>query len=97
MGDLKMQLRPVGQAQIWKGQTYGALWECYFHETRRRTANWQAELCEFWRAFEEDMGVARIFTQPHEPTFEQGYTEFLGRLGYAPDQACHEWWSKIVE
>jgi hypothetical protein len=30
MGDLKMQLRPVGQAQIWKGPAYGVLWECYF-------------------------------------------------------------------
>jgi hypothetical protein len=94
MGDLKMQLRPIGQAQIWKGPTYGVLWECYFHETRRRAANWQDELYQFWRAVEEDMGVAKIFTQPHEPTFEQGYTDFLSRLGYAPDPVCSEWWSK---
>ena len=94
MGDLKMQLRPVGQAQTWKGPTYGVLWECYFHETGRRAATWQDELHQFWRAVEEDMGVARIFTQPHEPTFEEGYTGFLGRLGYAPDPACPEWWSK---
>jgi hypothetical protein len=64
VADLKMQLRPVGQAQIWKGPTCGVLWECYFHETRRRAANWQDELYQFWRAVEEDMGVARIFTQP---------------------------------
>jgi hypothetical protein len=94
MADLKMQLRPVGQAQIWKGQTCGVIWECYFHETGRRAATWQDELHQFWRAVEEDMGVARIFTQPHEPTFEEGYTGFLGRLGYAPDPACPEWWSK---
>ena len=94
MGDLKIQLRPIGQAQIWKGQTYGMIWECYFHETRRRNATWQDELYQFWRAVEEDMGVARIFTQPHEPTFEEGYTDFLGHLGYAPDPACPEWWSK---
>jgi hypothetical protein len=94
MADLKMQLRPVGQAQIWKGPTYGVLWECYFHETRRRAANWQDELYQFWRAVEEDMGVARIFTQPHEPTFERGYTDFLRRLGYAPDPVYSRWWSK---
>ena len=61
------------------------LWEAYFHETQRRAANWQDDLYEFWRAVEEDMGVARIFTQPHEPTFEQGYTDFLSHLGYAPE------------
>lgn len=94
MGDLKIQLRPVGQAQTWKGQTCGVIWECYFHETGRRAATWQDELHQFWRAVEEDMGVARVFTQPHEPTFEEGYTGFLGRLGYAPDPACPEWWSK---
>jgi len=94
MGDLKMQLRPIGQAQIWRGPTYGVLWECYFHETRRRATTWQDELCQFWRAVEEDMGVVEIFTQPHEPTFERGYTNFLSRLGYAPDPVCPEWWSK---
>jgi len=94
MGDLKIQLRPVGQAQIWKGQTYGVIWECYFHEMGRRAAHWQDELHQFWRAVEEDMGVVKLFTQPHEPTFEQGYTDFLSRLGYAPDPACPEWWSK---
>jgi hypothetical protein len=94
MGDLKIQLRPVGQAQIWKGRTCGVIWECYFHETGRRAATWQDELYQFWRAVEEDMRVARIFTQPHEPTFEEGYTGFLGHLGYAPDPACPEWWSK---
>ena len=94
MADLKMQLRPIGQAQMWKGHTYGVIWECYFHETRRRETCWQNELYGFWRAVEEDMDVAKIFTQPHEPTFEQGYTDFLGRLGYAPDQAYPGWWSK---
>jgi hypothetical protein len=94
MADLKMQLRPVGQAQIWKGQTCGLIWECYFHETGRRETNWQDELCELWQAVEKDMRVTRVFTQPHEPTFEQGYTDFLSRLGYAPDRACPGWWSK---
>jgi hypothetical protein len=94
MGDLKIQFRPIGQAQIWKGQNFGMIWECYFHETRRREAHWQNELHEFWKAVEEDMGVAKVFTQPHEPTFERGYTDFLSRLGYAPDPAYPEWWSK---
>ena len=94
MGDLKMQLRSIGQAQIWKGQTFGVLWECYLYGARKREANWQHELCEFWQAVEKDMEVARIFTQPHEPTFEEGYTGFLSRLGYAPDPVCPGWWSK---
>lgn len=35
-----------------------------------------------------------LYTQPHEPTFEEGYEEFLGRLGYAPDTEFPKWWSK---
>ena len=92
-GDLKIQLQPFGQAQAWLGQTCGVLWECYLHETAR-TANWQETLYEIWQAVERDMKVARIFTQPHEPTFEEGYPDFLSRLGYQPDPESPRWWSK---
>ena len=92
-GDRKIQLQPLGQAQVWKGQTFGVLWECYLHETRR-TPNWQETLYEIWQAIERDMKVAMIFTQPREPTFEEGYSEFLSRLGYQPDPESPRWWSK---
>ncbi len=91
---LRIQLQPVGQAQIWKGASAGVLWECYTFENRRRRTYWQEELGLFWQAVERDMGVNRIFTQPHEPTFQEGYTEFLSRLGYAPDPEFEPWWSK---
>jgi len=94
-GDLKTQLQPLGQAQVWKGQTCGVLWECYLNEAGRKEANWQDELFQFWRAVENDMQVAKIYTQPREPTFEEGYTEFLSRLGYAPDPVYPGWWSKL--
>ena len=94
VGHLKIQLQPLGQAQAWYGQQFGVIWECYFHETRRQEANWQDELQVFWHAVERDIGVANIFTDPHEPTFEEGYTDFLTRLGYAPDRDHPPWWSK---
>jgi len=95
-GDLKIQLQPLGQAQAWFGHTFGVLWECYFHETRRREPNWQDELYTIWQTVEQDMGVAKLFTQPHEPTFAEGYTDFLSRLGYAPSLAYPRWWSKSI-
>jgi hypothetical protein len=91
---LRIQLQPIGQAQIWKGKSFGLLWECYLYESRQQQTNWQKELGTFWQAVERDMGVSRIFTQPHEPTFEQGYPEFLSHLGYAPDPEFEHWWSK---
>jgi hypothetical protein len=45
-------------------------------------------------AVERDIGVKRIFTEPREPTFEEGYPEFLQQLGYAPDPNFEQWWSK---
>jgi hypothetical protein len=51
----------------------------------------------FWQVVERDMGVNRIFTQPHEPTFKEGYTEFLSGLGYSPDPDFGHWWSKRSE
>ena len=92
--DLKIHLHPLGQAQVWKGETHGVLWECFWHGTRQRQEHWQEELAQFWQVVEEDMGVKKIFTQPHEPTFEEKYTEFLSRLGYAPDPEFEHWWSK---
>ncbi len=73
--------------------THGVLWECYFNEAGR-SGGWQDDLYQTWQTVEEDMGAAKIFTQPHEPTWEQGCTDFLGRLGYAPDPAHPGWWNK---
>jgi hypothetical protein len=92
-GRLEVQLQPLGQAQAWYGPRDAVLWECYVPETRR-VATWQEELTQFWRAVEADLGVSRVFTLPREPTFVEGYTEFLAGLGYAPDAAFPQWWSK---
>jgi hypothetical protein len=91
---LHIHLQPVGQAQIWKGETYGVLWECFGFGNQRERQNWQEELATFWRAVEHDMGMRKIFTEPREPTFEEGYTEFLSSLGYTPDPDFERWWSK---
>jgi hypothetical protein len=93
-GRTQVHLQPLGQAQMWKGEKFGVLWECYFFGGRRGGVNWQEELMTFWRAVEGDMGVSKIFTQPQEPTFPEGYTDFLRRLGYAPDPEFERWWSK---
>ena len=93
-GRLRVQLQPLGQAQIWKGDTDGLVWECYFHQSRQQRENWQMELTTFWQAVERDMGVKKIFTQPYEPTFEQGYRDFLSHLGYTSDPNYERWWSK---
>ena len=95
IGDLKIQLRPVGQAQAWFGRTFGVLWECYLNEAGRK-ADWQETLYEIWQAIEKDMKVAWIFTQPREPTFQEGYTDFLSSLGYEPDSETQGWWSKAM-
>lgn len=94
--DLKVQLQSIGQAQAWFGETYGVLWECYFDETRRREPGWQEELAAIWRIVEKSMEVTKMFTQPREPAFEEGYAEFLTRLGYEPDASCPKWWSKAM-
>src|SRR5262245_24140495 len=31
-GHLRVHLQPIGQAQVWYGETYGVTWECYFYE-----------------------------------------------------------------
>jgi hypothetical protein len=95
-GRLEVQLRPLGQAQVWFGEVYGLLWECYLSEGSRQPETWQQELVTFWQAVEQDMGVNKIFTQPLEPTFDEGYPEFLSSLGYAPDPGFERWWSKYV-
>lgn len=97
MGDLKIQLYSLGQAQAWYGNQHGVIWECFFHETRRREATWQDDLVEFWLAVERDLAVKKVFTEPHEPAFEDGYQNFLSRLGYAPDLDYPRWWSKTIE
>jgi RHS repeat-associated protein len=95
VGDQKVQLRPIGQAQAWFGLTEAVLWEGYFQETRRRR-NWQGTLIEAWQTVERDLKVGKIFTLPHEPAFERGYTGFLSRMGYRLDLANPEWWSKKI-
>lgn len=94
-GHLKLRLQPLGQAQAWTGSRFGVLWECYLHEAGR-SDSWKEELTQFWQVVEADMRVNQIFTQPHEPTFETGYTDFLSSLGYAPDLDYKRWWSKLV-
>lgn len=92
-GDLKIQLNSLGIAQAWYGQRVGVIWECYFSAEEIEEVTWFA----FWQAAERDMGVGKIFTEPHEPTLEEGYTNFLSRLGYAPDPDYPRWWSKVIE
>jgi hypothetical protein len=89
----KVQLQPLGQAQAWTLSRFRVLWECYLHKSRRSDTRLE-ELRQFWRAVETDMGVNKIFTQPHEPTFEEGYAHFLSVLGYAPDQDFSNWGGK---
>lgn len=95
--DLKIQLQQLGQAQAWYGKQHGVIWECYFHETRRRAKTWEEELAAFWQTVERDMAVGKVFTEPREPTFEEGFTKFLNRLGYSPDPDYPRWWSKPSE
>lgn len=92
-GHLDVRLQPIAEAQVWAGDTYGVVWECY-PVALQRQEQWQEELAAFWCAVEGDMHVDKIFTQPHEPDFPEGYTEFLGALGYQPDPTFPLWWSK---
>jgi len=96
MGHFKIHFKPLGDAQVWYGETFGVLWECFFGQAAQATPTWQDELATFWQAVEKDMGVSKVFTQPHEPTFERGYTDFLGQLGYAQDPDYPKWWSKAI-
>jgi hypothetical protein len=75
---------------------HAVLWEAYLQETRRRE-NWQDTLADVWQVVERDLNVGKVFTLPYEPTFEQGYTEFLSRLGYALDPDNPAWWSKELK
>jgi hypothetical protein len=89
-------LHEVGQAQAWYGRKYGLVWECYLNEAGREEG-WPEDMAAIWRAVEEELGVAKLYTLPHEPTFREGYPEFLARLGYAPDPHSPAWWSKSVQ
>ena len=92
-GHLDVRIQPIAEAQVWTGDIYGVVWEVYAVESRHRD-NWQEELATFWRAVEADMRVARLFTQPHDPAFPEGYADFLSELGYQPDPDFPLWWSK---
>ena len=96
-GHMRVQLHPLGQAQTWTGLKYGVLWEGYMFEAGRQRPGWQQELTTFWQMVEQDMGVKKILTQPHDPDFEGDYPEFLSQLGYALDPEFPQWWGKVVE
>lgn len=96
MGESKLQLQPVGQAQAWFGLTDAVIWECYAHELWRGSGGEQT-LTKLWGKVEEDVRSPKLWTLPHEPTFEQGYTEFLAGIGYAQDAQCPDWWSRVVK
>lgn len=93
--DLKLRLEPVGQAQAWIGQTAGVLWECYLFE-RANERDRLDELVNFWRVVESDMGVVKIYTPPHEPTFQNNYQDFLYQLGFRADPEHTSWWLKTI-
>jgi hypothetical protein len=93
-GSLRVQLQPIGQAQVWSGKNFAVLWEAFLNKVGRQGDAWKADLAQFWYAVEDDLGVNKFFTQPHEPTFDQGYPRFLDHLGYAPDPKFERWWSK---
>jgi hypothetical protein len=92
-GHFHVRLQPIAKAQVWTGADVGLIWECYTTESRRRE-HWQEELATFWRAVEHDMDVVKTLTQPHEPAFPDGYTDFLSALGYQPDADYPLWWSR---
>ncbi|MBN1218753.1 MAG: hypothetical protein JXM69_07490 [Anaerolineae bacterium] len=92
-GRPQVHLYPRGQAQIWRGEIYGVLWDCYLTEQVEQPHG-PEELAQFWQAVEEDMAVSTIFTLPLEPAFGGDYPEFLRQLGYAPTLAYAGWWSK---
>lgn len=93
MGDVKIQLQPIGQAQAWFSSAAAVIWECYTHEPGRPD-NWQEELASFWQAVEGDLAATTLYTPSHEPAFAGDYKAFLSRLGYAPDLAHPRWWRK---
>jgi hypothetical protein len=92
-GHIDVRLQPIAEAQVWAGDTFGLIWECYPTQSRRKE-DWQEELATFWRAVEADMRVTKLFTQPHDSAVPQGYTDFLHTLGYQPDPDFRLWWSK---
>lgn len=97
MGRSQVHLTPIGQAQIWQGEHEAVLWECFLLSSQRQEAGWQDQWATFWQVVERDIGAKRIFTEPREPTFTEGYPDFLGRLGYAPDPNFERWWSRERE
>lgn len=94
--ELKLHLQPIGQAQAWFGLTDAVIWESYFYQTRREKG-WEQTLAELWGKVEADVRSPKLWTLPHEPTFEKGYPQFLARMGYAQDLYGPEWWSKVVK
>ncbi len=95
-GSLRVQLQPIGQAQVWTGESCAVLWEAFLNETGRRGDAWPSDLAQFWYDVEDDLGVNKVFAQPREPTFERGYPQFLEHLGYTPDPDFERWWSKTM-
>lgn len=94
--EMKLQLQDIGDAQTWTGPEFGVLWECFLHSRGRDLPDWRDTLAQLWQVVEQSMGVRMIYTAPHEPTFEEGYTDFLSQLGYAQDERYPLWWSKTL-
>jgi hypothetical protein len=97
--DIKIRMQPLGQAQVWHGDAYAVVWECYFFSSGREYPNWQGRLSQIWQGVEKDIKARVFYTLPHEPDWpggKAGYREFLGHLGYVPSQESQGWWSKGV-
>lgn len=92
----QVQMQPVGQAQAWFGVNAALLWECYLEDSRREE-NDPERLASLWRVVEKDVRSPKLYTLPHEPSFDGDYPEFLKDLGYQPDADTQGWWSKTVE
>ena len=90
----KVHLHPLGQAQIWQGETYGLIWEAYLFDAYRHQPAGLDPLAAFWQAVENDLAVTKIFTAPYEPAFDGDYPRVLRYLGYAPDPAFERWWRR---
>ena len=94
-GPTYINLREMGQAQVWHGDREAVLWECYGFAYDRPRPDWLATWGRFWQAVERDLPVSRILTPPIEPTFQENYPDFLGQQGYAPDPSFARWWSRL--
>ena len=95
--DIKIQMQPIGQAQVRHGGEYAVLWESYFYAVGQEQAGWEDRLAQIWQKVEEDFGAKVFYTLRHEPAWPEGktsYQGFLRRLGYGPSLESTGWWGK---